>query len=528
VSHSLDITSFFFFFFFGPNDNPSLGECSLSECTEVNVRDDLEKLMMRCMEEGIEGLVLKDRNGTYEPGKRKWLKLKKDYLNDGVMADTADLVVFGAWYGSGDRGGMMSSFLLGTYDKGTKKWLTVCKCATGFDDDALVALQSTISMKKINKDASKVPSCYDIAKQQVPDLIMEDPRVSPVWEVTGAHFSKSPIHTACGISIRFPRITRVRDDKDWQSATNLDELKHLVAASKLSEPALLKAIGMTRIKPAKAKKKAASKGKSPSAAAAKKKAKKESDNSNSDDNDNDDDDAASGKESKKAPLPPTKKQISLKDMLKKPSVSSMASSSSSSSRPTTKQSREIDEGTLIPAVNDNEPLPSHKQLASTCRTSPSRDSPLPFTGGNALSSSSPSSSLRSIAVNNDSKRAASSVDDNDDDDENGIQLGKKRKGPSSAVSVKAAPAKKKAAVNATVTATKSRDGKNRASCRFGASCYRQNPQHKIDEAHPGDHDYIDDDNDIDIDDGRRSPRAAGRPAMRAAARSPVICDAHFR
>ena len=32
----------------------------------------------------------------YEPGKRHWLKVKKDYLQDGMMADSADLVILGA------------------------------------------------------------------------------------------------------------------------------------------------------------------------------------------------------------------------------------------------------------------------------------------------------------------------------------------------------------------------------------------------------------------------------------------------
>lgn len=49
---------------------------------------------------GLEGLVLKDLESTYEPGKRHWLKVKKDYLFDGAMADTADLVVLGAWFGT--------------------------------------------------------------------------------------------------------------------------------------------------------------------------------------------------------------------------------------------------------------------------------------------------------------------------------------------------------------------------------------------------------------------------------------------
>lgn len=42
--------------------------------------------------------------GSYEPGKRHWLKVKKDYLNEGAMADTADLVVLGAFYGKGSNG----------------------------------------------------------------------------------------------------------------------------------------------------------------------------------------------------------------------------------------------------------------------------------------------------------------------------------------------------------------------------------------------------------------------------------------
>lgn len=47
---------------------------------------------------------------------------------------------------------------------------------------------------------------------------------SAVWEITGAEFSKSDSHTARGISIRFPRCTKMRDDKSWAEATNLEEL----------------------------------------------------------------------------------------------------------------------------------------------------------------------------------------------------------------------------------------------------------------------------------------------------------------
>jgi len=43
------------------------------------------------------------------------------------------------------------------------------------------------------------------------------------------------MHTANGKSIRFPRVTRIRDDKDYTTHTNLDELMGLVAASNVGD-----------------------------------------------------------------------------------------------------------------------------------------------------------------------------------------------------------------------------------------------------------------------------------------------------
>ena len=37
-------------------------------------------MISHVLREGLEGLVLKGINTTYEPGKRHWLKVKKDYL----------------------------------------------------------------------------------------------------------------------------------------------------------------------------------------------------------------------------------------------------------------------------------------------------------------------------------------------------------------------------------------------------------------------------------------------------------------
>lgn len=54
-----------------------------------------------------------------------------------------------------------------------------------------------------------------------------------MWEVKCADLSKSPVHKAAigkaepdrGISIRFPRLLRERDDKDPEDATSSDQAR---------------------------------------------------------------------------------------------------------------------------------------------------------------------------------------------------------------------------------------------------------------------------------------------------------------
>lgn len=214
------------------NIKPVKNHIMLSEQTLVKKGEELSDLMMNVIKQGLEGLVLKDLRSIYEPGKRHWLKMKKDYLDGGAMADTADLIVLGAYYGTGNKGGMMSVFLMGLYDKSRDKFCTVAKCGNGHDDATIARLQKELDMVKISKDYSKVPSWLLINKALTPDFVVKDPKAAPIWEITGAEFTKSSTHTAGGISIRFPRVTRIRDDKDWTTATDLDRLKVLFKTSK--------------------------------------------------------------------------------------------------------------------------------------------------------------------------------------------------------------------------------------------------------------------------------------------------------
>ncbi|XP_064110363.1 DNA ligase 3-like [Macrobrachium nipponense] len=203
-----------------------------SEMKLITKKEDLRNMINDVLKQGLEGLVLKDLNSIYEPGKRHWLKVKKDYLNDGAMADTADLVVLGAWYGTGKKGGMMSVFLMGCFDQRINKWCTVTKVHTGHDDATLARLQDELDMVKISQDSDRVPSWLKCTKTMVPDFVSADPKKAPVWEITGAEFTKHQVHTADGISIRFPRVTKIRNDKTWQEATSLSYLQELYKKSR--------------------------------------------------------------------------------------------------------------------------------------------------------------------------------------------------------------------------------------------------------------------------------------------------------
>lgn len=186
------------------------------------------------LQANLEGVVLKSPTGTYQPGKRNWLKVKKDYLFGGKMADTADLVVLGSWYGSGKKGGMLSIFLMGCYDPRDRLWKTVTKVHSGLDDATNNEIHEELIKLTERADPNKIPGWFLCKKALIPDVLAKEPKKMPVWEITGAEFTHSEAHTASGISIRFPRITRLRSDKSAENANDLEHLEQLYASSKQS------------------------------------------------------------------------------------------------------------------------------------------------------------------------------------------------------------------------------------------------------------------------------------------------------
>jgi len=165
------------------NFKPIKNSIHLSELTKIENTDSLMDLMENAIENNQEGLVLKDSEGVYAPNKRHWLKLKVDYLGSGQMADSADLVILGAYEGKGRHGGTYSTFLMGCLDTDNSVFKTVCKAHNGLDDEQIQYFTDTLMMEDYKRE--NCPQWLDVSSNLEPDWIVKNPKKSPVLEVSG-------------------------------------------------------------------------------------------------------------------------------------------------------------------------------------------------------------------------------------------------------------------------------------------------------------------------------------------------------
>ena len=164
-----------------------------------------------------------------------------------TMVESVDLVVLGAFYGSGAKTHLLSSFLMGAPDDDAPcGWSAVCKLANGFSVARLEELLSLFTqgdgalMRKLDKAAPLPSWCPPSAKGSWrPDLVLKsDPAAgagavagapsSLVWEVKGTEFSPGSKATGSEVSIRFPRLVREREDKGVEDATSFATIKEML------------------------------------------------------------------------------------------------------------------------------------------------------------------------------------------------------------------------------------------------------------------------------------------------------------
>ncbi|MHA2330796.1 MAG: ATP-dependent DNA ligase [Candidatus Hodarchaeales archaeon] len=200
------------------------GVCKLAKAWPIGSWENIEEAMVESIDEGCEGIIAKSLSEPYQAGVRgwNWIKYKKDYRKG--LADSFDLVVVGVFPGRGKRTGTYGTYLMAAYDDIRGTFRTVCKLGTGFSDEDLGELQKKIEPLITPARPSNVESEMKATKWVVPHL---------VFEIEAAEITKSPIHTCAkgdmidvdvGLSLRFPRFIRLREDKEPEVSTLSSEI----------------------------------------------------------------------------------------------------------------------------------------------------------------------------------------------------------------------------------------------------------------------------------------------------------------
>lgn len=129
----------------------------------------LELLFDDAITRGLEGIVAKRLDGTYQPGARgwNWIKFKRSYSSK--IEDTIDCLVLGYDYGKGKRAGFgIGAFLVGVYEESEDRYVTVAKIGTGLTDDEWRELFTRA--EKLKKDQK--PVRYDVDRGMECDVYM--------------------------------------------------------------------------------------------------------------------------------------------------------------------------------------------------------------------------------------------------------------------------------------------------------------------------------------------------------------------
>jgi DNA ligase-1 len=169
----------------------------------------IEAVYKEALAAGHEGVMLKNPDSFYTPGKRgkNWLKLKP-------IMETLDLVVIGGEWGEGRRANLIGSYLLACRDPDTDRFLSIGRVATGITDEQLAGLTNLFKNLVVSESGIHVEL---------------EPKI--VFEVAFEEIQKSPNYDS-GYALRFPRLVNVRSDKSAEDADSIDRIEQLYTVQK--------------------------------------------------------------------------------------------------------------------------------------------------------------------------------------------------------------------------------------------------------------------------------------------------------
>ncbi|HEU4672011.1 MAG TPA: ATP-dependent DNA ligase [Candidatus Limnocylindrales bacterium] len=177
------------------------GAFALSHLESADSADALEAAFAEARARRNEGLMVKDPDSIYSPGRRGygWLKMKK------ALA-TLDCVVVGVEVGHGKRHGVLSDYTFAVRDESTGGLVTIGKAYSGLTDAEIAEMTRWFEAHTIRRFGRYHEVEPTVVVEVAFDVIMRSSR----------HRS--------GFALRFPRIARLRLDK---SAAEIDTLANV-------------------------------------------------------------------------------------------------------------------------------------------------------------------------------------------------------------------------------------------------------------------------------------------------------------
>ena len=202
--------------------------------------EEMMKWLDNAMLHGYEGVMLKSLASPYVPGSRDndWQKLKPDYVDE--MGETLDLLIVAGYYGEGKkRGGDISHFLMGLrappeeqkrFKSEHPLFYPFCKVGTGYTQKRLAQLRDDLKdgKERWHENAPPPHLCgwKPNKTDDVPDVWFH-PAKSLLMTVKAYEITASEAFLPCGITLRFPRSTAIRErhDKHWEEAESHRRVK---------------------------------------------------------------------------------------------------------------------------------------------------------------------------------------------------------------------------------------------------------------------------------------------------------------